>query len=411
MNEDGSDVPPVPGVPRAVGEGVMGWLAADRAQLDPEASADGLAKTDTIMLDFRREIALYLGLPEGQKEAVAKRLSALWGYRKDPKALDVTKVAKLADTGRANVYRLMQRMSEVGPIRGLVPQFRAAGRASGTRDGFGDPWDDWIDDALGSDVEMSIADVGRHLARMALTHEDAATLKPPSATALKRRVQRLRRESSKPKTRRPLLGRLLIDSCRVDIAVEFPPGRPWWITAVIDLDTGIVCGLGLHDGEGETGILEALADLRRRISEMAVQVAVAERLDEVEWVVPPAMAARAENAGTGLPASRRPRIDLFQGGERRSGVRLLRLIGDGLGPYRLRTRRTAPKSIASGEGLFISSGEASYALETAVTERNGKILTELPQLGARGREASLRNAEAVCADLVTLVSTAMERSS
>lgn len=412
---------PVPGVPDEVQDCVVAWLNADREASPDDGSESADLPEERNYLDAAREMAVFIGLPDDQRKLVSDRLLAFWNYRNDPTSTTVSGLAKTVKTGRANVYRLMERMSEIGPIRGLVPQYRAKGRASNARDGFGEPWDAWIAEALGSDPGMSIANIGRRLDEMRRADKDLISSQPPSPTALKGRIKHLRRTPSTPMERTPIGRRLLIDSCRINVSIFEPRKRSWWITCVVDLDTGIVCGLGLYNEFDGDGIVAALSDMRRRLPDMAREVAMTDRIADVEWVVPNGMLAAAEKAGTALPASRRPRIELISRSEARPGVRLVRLIGDRIGAHRLITRTSLwrptakskpslddlPIEEAIEQGYFASNNmqEASFALETAVSLRNGQILAGLPRLGSRGREAALRNAEALTADLVTLMST------
>jgi len=183
-------------IPDALKAAVTGWLRMDAAEPDQGGrraiakDADGAA----IALVADRELAAYLALPEEQKEEVGRRLLAFWAHRSSPVREGMSEVAKKASTGRANAYRLIQRMSVLGPIRGLVPQYRVGQRASGTRDGFGEPIDKWIEEALSGSPSATIADVERHLnaRRGDSGHPDIAL---PTPSALKRRIQQLRRSS------------------------------------------------------------------------------------------------------------------------------------------------------------------------------------------------------------------------
>ena len=401
----------------------MGWLQADLKASPKEDANNDRALEERIALDTAREMAAFIELPQDQRKLVSNRLQALWNYRQDPASTTVTSLAKTVKTGRANIYRLIERMSEIGPIRGLVPQYRAAGRASNARDGFGEPWDSCIARALGSDPGISIADVGRLLDESRSAQREVPPSQPPFPTpsALKRRIQHLRRMPSTPMHRTLIGRRLLIDACRINVSIFEPRKRSWWVNCVVDLDTGIVCGLGLYNEFDGGGMLSALSDMRSRLPELAREVAIADRIVNLEWVVADSKLGAAERAGTALPASRRPLIDLVAKSEARSGARLVRLIGDRIGAHRLITKtslwRPTPKSktdldeityeeaMEQGYFAFQNVEEASYALETAISLRNREILASLPRLGTRGREASSRNAEAVTTDLVNLMST------
>ncbi|MGC5796015.1 hypothetical protein [Sphingomonas sp. NFX23] len=396
-------------IPDALKAAVTGWLRMDAAEPDQGGrraiakDADGAA----IALVADRELAAYLALPEEQKEEVGRRLLAFWAHRSSPVREGMSEVAKKASTGRANAYRLIQRMSVLGPIRGLVPQYRVGQRASGTRDGFGEPIDKWIEEALSGSPSATIADVERHLnaRRGDSGHPDIAL---PTPSALKRRIQQLRRSSPGRPALQPLGAHLLIDFCRVDVRIDHPPESDWWITAIVDVPSGIILGIALEPGNDPEGLGHALGDMRHRLLGAADHLPVADRIERVDWVVPPRLIKRADRAGSELGASRRPWIDILPGGERQFGVRLIGIVGDRLGDRRLLTRGRAARpspATTSDLGHFVNSFEASFAIGAEVNVRNGARLASFSELRSRSSEAGERSVEALVQDMVVIFSS------
>ncbi len=395
-------------IPAALKAAVNGWLRMDAAEPehDGRRAIPKDADATAIALVADRELAAYLALPGEQKEEVERRLLAFWVHRSSPVREGMNEVAKKASTGRANAYRLIQRMSVLGPIRGLVPQYRVGQRASGTRDGFGEPIDKWIEEALSGSPSATIADVERHLydRREDSGHPDLAL---PTSSAVKRRVQQLRRSSSVRPLLQPLGAHLLIDFCRVDVRIDDPPERDWWITAIVDVPSGIILGIALEPGNDPEGLGHALGDMRHRLLGAADRLPVADRIERVDWVVPPRLIRRAERAGSELGASRRPRIDIFPGGERQFGVRLIGILGDRLGDRRLLTRGRAARpspATTTDLGHFVNLSEAWFAFGTEVNVRNGARLASFSQQRSRSREAGERSANALMQDMVAMFS-------
>jgi len=396
-----------PLVPADVRSAVLGWLRMDAAEPARNGRRAVPAGSDpaAIGLVADREFAVYLALPRDQREEIEKRLFAFWNQRNSTRPESMSAVAEKASTGRANAYRIIQRMSVLGPIRGLVPQYRAGQRASGTRDGFGEPVDRWIEEALLASTSATIADVERHLdVRGAQpAHRDVVL---PTPSALKRRVQHLRRSSSARVVMEPLGKKVLIDFCRVDVIDLSRQEEDLWTTAIVDIGTGVILGLGVQVGEGDAGLIAALSDMRRRLPDLARHVRIAARIENFEWVVSPLLIARAEKAGAELRASRRPRIDILPGGERQFGVRLVRVIGDRLGDRRLLTRgRAAPFYEDDAHKIrgFTTGQEAAYALEVEANSRNAALLGPVVPIGSRGHKASLQAADALMSDMVEII--------
>jgi len=194
----------------------------------------------------------------------------------------------------------------------------------------------------------------------------------------------------------------------VDVRIDHPPESDWWITAIVDVPSGIILGIALEPGNDPEGLGHALGDMRHRLLGAADHLPVADRIERVDWVVPPRLIKRADRAGSELGASRRPWIDILPGGERQFGVRLIGIVGDRLGDRRLLTRGRAARpspATTSDLGHFVNSFEASFAIGAEVNVRNGARLASFSELRSRSSEAGERSVEALVQDMVVIFSS------
>lgn len=367
----------------------------------------------------RAEMRELLRATAAQRDVVRKRLSALVDARFDEVPGAIARAAEAIGTTRPNVYRLLDRMEEMGPVSALVPQNRRARRPSIARDGFGQPIDGWIEDVLKRDPEAPIAEIDRVVrANAADLAPQGSTLEPPATSSLKRRVHALRASLASKADDPPLIGReILIDSCRIniDLGRAVGPARvtvPGMVVA-IDERAKVVIGFGLWFEGVEEGY-EALAlDVARRLPALVDSRArIAQAFETVRWVVPPELQSRADQIGSDLPASRRPRFGLVPHGDRRSGARLVSLIGDRIGDIMLLVRpsgddggprRTHVRQMHGAPNL----AAATYIVSTAVEEWNAARLAGLtPGIGG-AVAAARRNASALSGDFARMLASVL----
>jgi hypothetical protein len=369
------------------------WIAED-------ARRAALAEMPGPTADADEELAVWLSLPDDSKAVVRKKLLAFNDLRSTNERGKTSQLSSQFKTSRANIYRLMGRMTTVGPVTGLDTQRRAAGDPTAAREGFGPPMDEWLEEIVSADPEASLGTIRRRLQeRMSEPGTPQGLTLPPQAT-LSRRANRLRvAASGRSGVLEPICSDLLVDHCFVNIAVAPAPADadPVEILAMfaIDRPTGVVCGMSVFADDEERGLEYLVGDFTDRTSRMAVDgVRFASRMNDVIWHVPKSFADTAERAGVRVPASRRPRITLSSGAK--AGAALLKLIGGRLGPYRLRATSDSEDAIrtrpSDGDPLhrFASLSDAAFVLGLEVDRRNAELVSALGTVGSRGRSANMK---------------------
>lgn len=378
-------------------QGVTAWIhgspAATSAPIDPE-----------------HEVSVWLALGSAEREKVGKRLAVLVRHRREGGRGDVARVAEEIGTGRANVYRLIARMDSIGPVSGLVGQKRAQVPRSVIRDGFGQPVDSWLLTALEVNRDASAAEAMDVLEQLA--REEGEDVKLPSASAVRRRMDHLRRELPPSEAQDlPLGARLLVDAGWLDMRVvedrEGTPAGQVKVIFAVDLSTGLICGHDEGISSDERLLLGLLSDLRMRVPELArFGVRVGDRLGSIRWVVPPSLRSAAELAGAYVPASRRPVLDLVARDVRRLDLDLVGVLGERVGQIAVRSRPSEGRRRGDAEGLtpIFHVGEAVVAVHREVELFNLKRLEELREagllLGNRARPANASRGEALQRDVV-----------
>lgn len=366
----------------------------------------------------RAEVRELLRATPAQQAVVRLRLPALVAAQFDEAPGAIARAAERISTTRANVYRLLERMEEMGPVSALVPQNRRARRPSVARDGFGQPIDGWIDEILSGDPESSIAEIDRALRSRLGTDPEGAGVEVPALSSLKRRVHRVRAAHvvAADGAAHGIGGLLLIDYCRINIDLGREAGAdrarvPGMIVAV-DEGAKVVVGFGLWFERVEEGYEALVKDAARRLSGLAgASARIAPVLDVIRWVVPPELQARADGIGSQVPASRRPRVALVPHGDRRSGSRLVSLVGDHIGDVMLLVRPSADdggprRSHVRSMHSAASIEAATFIVSAAVDDWNAKRLATAP--GGGGSVAvARRNAAALATDFGRLFASVL----
>jgi hypothetical protein len=383
------------------------WIAED-------ARRTALAELPGPTADVDEELAVWLSLPDDSKAQVRKKLLAFNDLRSANERGKTSQLSSLFKTSRANIYRLMGRMSAVGPVTGLDTQRRAAGDPTAAREGFGPPMDAWLEEIVSAAPEASLSTIRRQLQeRMSEPGALPGLTLPPQAT-LSRRVNRLKLANSQnPEAQKSICANLLIDHCLVNIGVG-PGPDPFEIMAMfaIDRPTRIVCAMSVFVDDAEEGLVDLVGDFADRTARIAQDGArFTFRIDDVTWQVPPAFAETAEQAGVHVPASRRPRFTLLTGSK--AGTALVKLMDGRIGLYYLRATSNADDATATrrSDGApmthTLSLADAAFVLGGEVDRWNAERLSSMGTVGSRGRPANVKAANELSRDLGGLFETTL----
>ncbi len=362
---------------------------------------------------LRPEMEAYLTAPPHAREVVRKRLPVLVRTRWDQTRGAMTRAAEELMTPRANVYRLLKRMVEMGPVHGLLPHERREPASSKARDGLDGAVERLMGELLAVEPDASIAKVERYVRDgLKRLNEAGTSVKLPSSSAIKRRLHYLRGTAVGAVVSDGSVGsRLLVEHCRLNIDVELDPrvaGMPRHASMMIAVDenTKLIVAFGMFLREATSGFASLVHDAEMRLPKLAEMGApIATRLREIDWIVPPELDDRFELVGRDLPASRRPLIEPVTDGDRRGGSRLISLMGDQLGGLMLLTRpsKAAPLSRKHVRVMNYVTGveAATYTVSLAVDRWNEGLLQAM-KAKRRSNAAGRGPAERLAADLRTL---------
>lgn len=390
--------------------------AVSEWHFSPAQAADGgprvLTEKDLLPVHprLRADLDAYLTAPPHAREVVRKRLPVLVRTRWDETRGATTRAAEQLQTPRANVYRLLKRMVDMGPVHGLLPHERRETAPSKARDGLDAPVERLMGELLAVEPDASIAKVERYVREGLRRLEEAGTsVDAPSSSAIKRRLHYLRGTAAGTVVSDGSVGtRLLVEHCRLNVDVELDPplaGMPRHAAMVIAVDgnTKLIVGFGVFLREVTSGFASLVRDSEARLPQLAEMGApIATRLREIDWIVPPELDDRFELVGRDLPASRRPLVEPVTDGERRGGSRLVSLIGDQLGGLMLLTRppKAAPLSPKHVRLMNYVTGveAATYTVSRAVDRWNDGLLQAM-KAKRRSNAAGREPAERLAADL------------
>ncbi len=345
---------------------------------------------------IEREMALYISLPDDKRREVDDRLFVLAGLPADGRTVaHVMRAADQLGVERSNVYRLLKRVEELGPVGGLVPGRRARERASAAKDGFGEPIDGWIYDLLKEQPDASIAEIRRMIASrmLIMPHSGDGVELPtaPASSALQRRVHELRRRGTSQNGVVVAVGAaLLVDYCPVHLLLADPSDpslRLASMVVIVDTATSIVLGAGFFLKDDVAG------GLARAVDHMEGDVLpslsgrgliFAKRLERIRWIVSPDLieaAGRAARIADALDPA--VRFDGEHGGSGLPGTEMHRRLGNSLGLVRFKPRSEGLKRASYPRPVAFEAGERMLIHE--VRQRNERLIetmrgtaTELP---------------------------------
>ncbi len=333
----------------------------DRYELFARHLSDGRSVED--------ELALLAVQPEQKQQVVEHRLRAIDDYL-DPnsaKAGNVDAAAAMLGVGRRQFFKLIAKVRELGPTRGLTPGFRNVDRPSAAREGLEEHLERHIRFLLGIWPNARIAEIAAAL-RVECELEQ---IQYPGESAVRRRVHALRRKAASEKGSLGVLGaQITFDQVNLDLSVNDDGENHFAIlTLIIDHRTKLILGHGVtaRYGIGD-GTRLALNDFNERFAELAkYDLTVALDLEELTWIVP------RDLETLGMMHDTRPKLEIIHSGPRRHGAAILRLIGDRLPPFSFKPMAMERIEVTSPES-GIPLADARRLVRSSVDRWNEAIL-------------------------------------
>ncbi len=362
---------------RGVGEAIRQLLASETK------TSSGAA--------YERELGLYMSASEEKRQVVVERLMALADLPppKSRTTADILAVAKRLVVEQSNVYRLLTRIREHGPVSGLLPGYRVKRKTGVASDGFGEPVDGWISDALRDRPGVSIPQIGKLLADKATlrsARDPESRVDLPGPTSLRRRVQALRAQGAIGGDVMETGGAILIDQCPIDLVIPerrddggTTASHRVVMTAVLDVRSNLMLGVGVcAEGNPLEGLSAALTDLRTRVPALAADgIGFVRQPSRIKWIVPAvllAFVAEVENSAVLVEPD--IDLDLTITDDAWTGLELQRHLGGRIGPFEL-IARVRQEAVARDEvgartprEELLTLTAAETALTFAAAERN-----------------------------------------
>lgn len=396
---------------------VMKMMTVDGKEPDPDA--------------VRREMSIYFAAPFEKREAVEKRIWAIASLpplSKRTKA-DVIAAGELMGVEQSNVYRLLKRVGEYGPVTGLLPGYRAKKKDGAATVGFGEPVDGWIAEAMRARPDIPIAEMSKLLAtkaKLLQARNSGVAIALPSQGPLRRRLQALRSEGATGVDgTRPLGESILIDYCMVDLGVSVVDRRSGRLDLhyasaifIVDMPSSIILGMGIFVADDYAGgLAAAVQDMRRhRLRGLAAEgLEFASRPSTVRWAVPDEMLSAAGDIEQSLHDTPPPiRLELLVGDDGRPGQQIYRHLGGRIGPFELLVRSTTANASDhrrnSIEHVIYGMQRAYEVLAFEAKDRNRRKIESMPPpvRGAVGR--NLPDARRLALSIARLLRPAVDRA-
>jgi hypothetical protein len=362
----------------------------DPAEFDVDAVIGKLLAQETGEVPdgaFEREKGLYLAAPEAKRRIVDQRLAAfdLLPPKEKRTPKDIVDVGKRLGIARNNVYRMLKRMHVHGPVSTLLPGHHLKPREGAANKGFGNDVNGWIDDALHSKADISLAEIARFIstkAKLLALTDSSRSIELPSAASLRRRVLMLRGQGKTSAHADTLGESVFIDHCPTEMFIrprggEVPDQRVF-LTAVLDATSNVVLSTGAFvSSDPATGISVAFRHIGTRAAWFAGKgFGFVDRPSQVRWTVPDGLVPFANEVQI-RAASTMPRTHLVTeiDEEGRMGTELYRRLGGRLGPIRLMARNPGEDDGNDAEGGFVLTlRDANAAFRFAVVERDVELL-------------------------------------
>lgn len=342
-----------------------------------------LAKYVAAGADEDVEIALLISLPAAKQQIVLDRLAVMDRYLSQPQPTveEAEKAAASLGMAKRNFYRLLSKLKELGPVRGLSPKFRNSPAAFPVHSGLSELAEEVVRAFVTGDSNLKMTD----MIELVMDRSRQAGEAPPSAATIRRRVEVLRREGLAVRHDARLGRRIVIDQVTIDLPVRFPAGveRPI-ATFIIDRDTLVILGAGLAQSKAAgAGFQRALRDLERgRLADLADLTAIpfAKQIEGIDWVVDQGLDSRVAMVERDSRLLT-PTLDfsIHLGGQRRSGKLLTKLLGDRLGTLQFMLKPRVTRLAESPETPTIDARTATNILSAQISIWNAKAIERLDQ--------------------------------
>ena len=326
------------------------------------------------------EFVALKALPAKKSAVVEERLRALDKCVGRGRELtkSINEAAIVLQSSQRQIYRLLARLREFGPVLGLSPGTFRTGRSEVARGGLSDVAEEVLAARLKENPRASQASLEAAISERCL----ALGLEPPTQYAVRQRVLQLRAEG-KARPVSPFGAKLVLDQIKIDLNVNVAEGKslPSIATLLMDEGLGLVLGGGLNHsvGTGDLGILIATANTSEALARLGrFEIEIAPRLEQLTWVVPPLLEESSALAGKrGRSPRNKARLKIVRSGPKRHGIEIIRIIGDRLGPYRLFPRQSFSEEFNVVNEAGLPYDEARELLDLAIGSWNRKRLQAL----------------------------------
>lgn len=351
--------------------------------------------------DPEHEMARFRALPPEQRELIEARIGALIEYLslRRPSVDDADIVAGRLGTKRRNLYRILARMREFGPIIALTPNARSKVAPSKSAAGL-DP----IAEKALSEMLRAQPDAGLRRVMSAITEAYAAAGsegKPPSESTVRRRLIVLRGAGGLPgggwDASREFGRRVLVDHSAVASKAHGIDAN-LALTFIVDIETRLVIGCGHAElGDQASGLSAAVQHARERDDLVIGAFGVAKAPRHIEWIVSDDLlryeSEWGPDAARGDTVATVTAIEPVTTGARRHGQRLVRLLGAQFDTFTLMPRVLAEGRRRGAHSRLQSREDISVEVRGAVWRWNYRVLEAAsalePTLDERERRARL----------------------
>lgn len=227
---------------------------------------------------YERELRALRRLPEAQQRQILMRLGSLHAYAElsTPSYHQAEHFAAQIGMRRANFLRLLERLSEHGPVDALARHRHVKRRASSARDGCSDAVEKVLASVLSRDPIATLGDV------MAALNGNLPSAEVPHASTIRRRLSAVRQAdvdepfATAMVRRDAVFGRSVVKCCsptdvvaRPGVGSTFGRIATCYLGLVLDVETRLVIGAGLHP-EPEKALAGAVRDVAAFLATMVV---------------------------------------------------------------------------------------------------------------------------------------------
>jgi hypothetical protein len=353
------------------------------------------------------ELVRLAKLSAKQRAEVAERLVLVDAYLTGERQGNAEADEAAAKMGRSRrqFLRLVAKVREHGPVRGLAPGYRNNPRQSQPRDGLfkgasGDQGFDEVDEIVRDWVRLGEGDPIGILATKVRAQCAAFDLVPPSDATLRKRIHALRAEGYERAGSSSFGADLLVDQVTLDLPLgDAQDSSLGTATFIVDTYTTMIVGIGLSiGGPGIEGVSLALLDAMeaRQPSLQWCNSVIADKIGRLTWMLPPGM--EAPSALDEMAAAQSIEFRMLPSGTRRSGAALMRLLGDRLGPYPFAPRAERDEKVKAGRpGVSLDVARRVVATAADSWNRSRHSVDEsIPKVRAfRGRKMKVLTSQLI----------------